>query len=50
MDFDGLYSLAAQKPGHPNLSETIYRAEQDCPHTHRADCLTSAPMAQINKF
>jgi len=36
-DFESLYAEIARAENHPNLSEAIYRAEQECPKTHRAE-------------
>jgi len=36
-DFESLDAEIAREENHPNLSEAIYRAEQECPKTHRAE-------------
>jgi len=35
--FEDIYANAVQQENHPNLSEAIYLAEQNCPKTHRAE-------------
>ena len=36
-DFEIVYADVARRREHPNMSEAIHRADQECPHIHRAE-------------